>query len=104
MKDKVILGTVVMLVSLNTSLTGLASRVDEARNDAEVAVINQEEVSAQRLRSQGDEYTREFLIQFHNATQKYRQAFQLGIADQAAGQTHSFDNQVEQAAYQKDRK
>ena len=103
MKDKVILGTVVMLVSLNTSLTGLASQVDEARNDAEVAVINQEEVSAQRLRSQGDEYTREFLIQFHNATQKYRQAFQLGIADQAAGQTHSFDNQVEQAAYQKGR-
>ncbi|MBB1063588.1 glycoside hydrolase family 73 protein [Limosilactobacillus fastidiosus] len=101
MKDKVILGTIVMLVSLNTSLTGLANEGNEARNDAEVAVISQEEVSVQRLRSHGDEYTREFLIQFHNATQKYRQAFQLGIADQLAGQTRSFDNPVEQAAYQK---
>lgn len=101
MNDKVILGTVVMLVSLNTALPALASQQDDARNAAEVAVINQEVVDAQVLRSHGDEYTREFLLQFHNATQKYRQAFQLGIADQEEGRTHAFGDHVEQAAYQR---
>ena len=101
MNDNVILGTVVMLVSLNTALPALASQQDDARNAAEVAVINQEVVAAQVLRSHGDEYTREFLLQFHNATQKYRQAFQLGIADQEEGRTHAFGDHVEQAAYQR---
>ena len=101
MNDKVILGTVVMLVSLNTALPALASQQDDARNAAEVAVINQEVVDAQVLRSHGDEYTREFLLQFHNATRKYRQAFQLGVADQEEGRTHAFSDHVEQTAYQR---
>ena len=46
MNDKVILGTVVMLVSLNTALPALASQQDDARNAAGVAVINQEVVDA----------------------------------------------------------
>lgn len=101
MNDKVILGTVVMLVSLNTALPGLASQQDDARNAAEIAVINQEAVDAQVLRSHGDAYTREFLLQFHNATQKYCQAFQLGVADQEEGRTRAFSDHVEQAAYQR---
>ena len=101
MNDKVILGTVVMLVSLNTALPGLASQQDDARNAAEVAVINQELVDVRVLRSHGDEYTREFLLQFHNATQKYCQAFQLGVADQEKGRNRAFSDHVEQAAYQR---
>lgn len=101
MNDKVILGTVVMLVSLNTALPGFANQQDDARNAAESAVINQEVVNTQELRSHGDQYTREFLIQFHNATQKYRQAFQLGVEDQEGGRTHSFSDQVERTAYQR---
>lgn len=101
MNDKVILGTVVMLVSLNTALPGLANQQDDARNAAEIAVINQELVDVRVLRSHGDEYMREFLLQFHNATQKYCQAFQLGVADQEKGRTRAFSDHVEQAAYQR---
>lgn len=101
MNDKVILGTVVMLVSLNSALPVMANQVQEAQNDAEVAVINQETVDAKSLRNHGDEYTREFLIQFHTATQRYRQAFQQGVTDQENGQSHSFAGRVENAAYQR---
>lgn len=103
MKDKVILGTVVMLVSLNSALPGLASQADLVRRDVEVAVINQRDVDAAILRSRGDEYTREFLMQFHTTTQKYCRAFQQGLADEENGNRHQFEGQVEQVAYERGR-
>lgn len=102
MKNKVILGTVVMLASVHGALPALASQVtDQVRNDAEIAVVNQQVVSAEALHRRGDEYTREFLVQFHNATQKYCEAYQLGKSDAEKGQQRSLSDSFQQAAYQR---
>ena len=101
MNEKLILGTAAMLFSINTAIPVIASQIEQAQNDAEIVVINQREVLAQELHDHGDEYTREFLIHFHEASQKFQQAYLQGIKDQRDGEVHSYSDRVEQAAYQK---
>lgn len=88
MKEKVILGTVTLMVSVNSSIGASASTVTEqARIDAENAVVNHQIIDAHALRQRGEEYTREFLIQFNQAAQRYRAAYcQEASVVQSTGQ------------------
>lgn len=95
MKEKVILGTVTLMVSLNSPIAALANIVtDQARIDAENAVLNHQVIDAHTLRQRGDEYTREFLIQFHQAAQRYQAAYRQGTtAEQSAGKAQDLFGQ-----------
>lgn len=64
MKKPLLISTVAALTIANTGVVGLASTLDDPRQEAEHVIINQLPVDEQGIQQRGPVYANEFLAAF----------------------------------------
>lgn len=85
MKKPFIIGTVAALTIANTGVTGIASTLDNPRQEAEHVIVDQVPADEQEIQERGPAYADEFLAAFHQLSTTYEQAFRQGVADAEQG-------------------
>lgn len=85
MKKPFIIGTVAALTIANTGVTGIASTLDNPRQEAEHVIVDQVPADEQEIQERGPAYADEFLAAFRQLSTTYEQAFRQGVADAEQG-------------------
>lgn len=101
MKKPLLISTVAALTIANTGVVGLASTLDDPRQEAEHVIINQLPVDEQGIQQRGPVYANEFLAAFRQLSGAYEQAFKQGEADGQKGCRRSIGGSLAGVAYQR---
>lgn len=101
MKKPLLISTVAALTIANTGISGMASTLDDPRQEAEHVIINQLPVDEQEIQRHGPDYANDFLAAFRQLSGTYEQAFKQGEADGQHGCRRLVGGNLAGAAYQR---
>lgn len=101
MKKPLLISTVAALTIANTGGAGLASTLDDPRQEAEHVIINQLPVDEQEIQRHGPIYANDFLAAFRQFSGTYEQAFKQGEADGRNGCRRVIGGNLAGVAYQR---